>query len=236
MLSAFAANPISVHAEEDASEQAFTASGSVSFLGQELSGEILGSENEFYVDFLGTWYGTTDAGFADAAQGGLGFETESGSPTPEELFDQLDQVITGEISDGPEVDGAQTWRVEGRLNSAGIAELAETYGGGAFPAEALSGLDAFADSTTLVMLVGRDDGLPRTFEMTMDLSAEDLEGFSGGDEDLSGLKSFKLEVSGAFSDFGAPVTYEAPAAFEPIEGLLGQFGGFDFGSELLPIG
>lgn len=236
MLTAFAQNPLSIHAEGDVSESAFTASGSVSFLGQTLSGEVLGSENEIYVNFLGTWYGSPDAGFADAAQGELGFEAEAGTPTPEELLDQLDQVVTGEIMEGPDVDGAATWRVEGRLNSEGIAELAETYGGETLPAEALVGLDAFADATTLVMIVGREDSLPRSFEMTMDLSADDLAEFSDGEADLSGLRSFKLEVSGSLSDFGTQVAYEAPASFEPIEELLGQFGGLDLGSEFLQLG
>ncbi len=236
MLSAFAQNPLSIHAEGDVSETAFTASGNVSFLGQTLSGEIMGDENEIYINFLGTWYGSTDAGFADAAQGELGFEAEGGTPTPEELLDQLDQVVTGEITEGPDVDGAATWRVEGRLNSESIAELAGTYGGETLPAEALVGLDALADATTLVLIVGREDSLPRSFEMTMDLSADDLAEFSDGEAELSGLRAFKLEVTGSLSDFGSQVAYEAPESFEPIEELLGQFGGLDLGSEFLQLG
>jgi hypothetical protein len=223
-LAAFAQNPMTLHIEGDASDKAVTADGSVSFMGQTFTASLLAGEHEVFVNFLGSWYGQKDVGLADL-EAQQGAATGSG-PSEEELIARLGELFTGDVSEGPLTDGVETWQVDGRLSSDGILKLADEYGAGALGAEERKVVDQIINALTLAIVVGRDDMLPRHFELGFSLSADDFAGFGVTEEQMDGLKSLNLELTADMSDYGKTVSIQAPAQFQPIEKLFGQFLGF----------
>lgn len=222
-LAALASSPIALHIEGDASDTALTAEGSVSFMGQTFSGNLLAGEHELFLNFLGSWYGTKELGLADAqGQSGL-----SGAPSEEELrtkvIENLDDLLTGEVSEGPLADGVDTWQLDGRLNADAIMELAQELGGEEITGEARGVLQAIADATTVSLLVGRGDMLPRRFELSFAMTADEMTELGASADDLEGLDSIQLDLSADLSDYGKAVAYDAPAQFQPLEQLIGQF-------------
>lgn len=77
------------------------------------------------------------------------------------------------------------------------------------------------------MLVGREDMLPRRFELAFSMTADELARLGAFGDDLKGLEAVSLDLSADLSDYGKVVAYDAPAQFQPLEQLMGQlfFGG-----------
>jgi len=224
-LALFAQGPVTLHLEGDASEAAFTADASVGFAGQAFSGQLLAGEHEAFFNFMGQWYGTKDAGLADAAEQGA----ESAVTDPQEAIqafrDNFDDVLTGDVSAGPTVDGVETWRFEGTLNSSGIAAVSQEFGGEAMTTEEAAQLEVIADAVQVVVDFGREDSLPRHLELQLTLTADDLSELVGSTSGLEGVESLDASVTIDLTEFGKDVSYEAPAEFAPIEDLLGQLVG-----------
>jgi len=221
-LTLFAQGPITLHLEGDASETAFTADASVGFAGQSFSGQLLAGEHEAFFNFMGQWYGTKEAGFADAAEQGAEGAVTDPQAAIQAIRDRFDDVLTGEVSEGPAVDGAETWRFEGTLNSSGIAALSQEFGGEAMTAEEVAQLEVIADAVKVVVDFGREDSLPRHVEFQLALTADDLADL-GGSTGLEGVEALDMSVTIDVSDFGKDVSFEAPEQFAPFEDLFGQF-------------
>ena len=223
-LAAFAQGPITIHLEGDASSKAFTADGSAGFSGQTFAAKLLLGEHEAYLNLLGQWYGSKEFGLADAQTKGA--QTTGADPQAalQQVRDHFDEVLTGELSDGPKTDGVDTTKWEGTINVDGIAALAKGLGGKEIPAADLDKFKVVASGTKLVMLFGKDDKLPRRFEFHIALSADDLATLGGGGT-LAGVESIGVDVTIDLSDYGKQVSFEAPAQFQPFEQILGAFGG-----------
>ena len=222
-LAAFTKGPITVHFEGDASSKAFTADGSVGFAGQSFVGKLLLGEHEAYLNLLGQWYGSKSFGLADAQTKGAqsaGTSTQSIA----KIRGQVDKVLTGDVSDGPETDGVATTKWEGTLNVDGIVALSKELGGKEIPAADLDKLRIVAGATKIVALVGKDDKLPRRFEFHLALSGDDLAKL-GGTGSLAGVDSLSVDLTIDLSDYGKQVSFDAPAQFQPFSQLLGAFGG-----------
>jgi len=217
-----AQSPFTLHLEGDASETAFTAGGSIGFAGQTLTGTFLAGEHELFLNFMGTWYGTKDTGLADAEEQGAAGVTANPQEALDAIRGRLDDVLTGDMSEGPGSDGVETWRFEGTLNVDGLAELAAELGGEAIPAADLDVLRAIAGASKVVVLFGRGDSLPRRFEFSLALSGDELAQLGASATGLEGVESLNVDVSVDVSDFGKDVSYDAPAEFAPFDELLGQ--------------
>lgn len=214
------ANRFALDAEGDVSAKALTADGSVSFGGVSFDGQVLATRQELFVGFMGQWYG--DRKFSPFDMDDLA--------SADEIQEYFDRVFTGSVSAGPEVDGAATWRFEGKLNADGFADLTEKFDQEDVTERERELLRVVAEKTRFVLDVGRDDRLPRRLEFQLELSSEDVaeigDGLdSGGFEDLV---EFDVSATLELSDFGKEVTYEPPADYRPLDELFGQlFGGLE---------
>ena len=218
--------PFGLKVEGDASLEAVTAEGSVTFGGNSFEGALIAGPHEFFVNVMGRWYGTTAFGLADAekeleASDEKGAEVWQDLQTGEGVRRYFDRVFTGEVSEGPELDGQPTWQFEGTLNVDGIWALAEELGEA--PTDDRAVLEAIAGGTRFSFVVGRDDGLPRTLELTVDLSREDLENLD--DDDFGEAESLSFLLNVELSAFGEPVDYEAPEDFQPLDQAFESFFG-----------
>lgn len=229
-LQQFAENPPKIHVEGAASEEALNAEGSVDFAGQTFRAMVLAGESEAYVNFLGEWYGTTQFGLGDAKDQAGGAEDDPDAQrlqekfgSPEGVRENFDQILTGEVTEGPEADGTETWQFEGTLNVDGIQELAKEEGEEMEPEER-DQLETIADAVTVTFLVGKEDDLVRRVELKLDISREDLETLSEDTQEIEGVEAMTGSFSVDFSDWGTEVAYDAPAQFKPIEQLLGALG------------
>jgi hypothetical protein len=212
--------PFYVHAEGDASASALDVDGTVGVGGLSVSGHALADAHHLFVRFMGEWYGE-DQGLADAFKNAQ--KTYNGvSPwgdwaTPEGLRKNFGELFAGKVSTGPVTDGVETWEFEGRLNTDGLLRLGRRYGE-PMPPELAEKLGA---ASHLLLIVGRDDHLPRRIAFSVKLSPQDL-------KDLSNDGAANFESSLVLSDFGKPVEIHAPATVKPLDALFEQlFSGFE---------
>lgn len=204
-----------LHVEGDASTDAVTAEATVRFPGGSFSGKVLAGRDEVFVQFLGQWYGEHDFGLGEAGE-----ET----PSAEDVRRYFDDVFVGSVGEGPEVDGAGTWRFEGTLNADGFADLTERFDKEDVTDEQRELLREIAEHSHFVLDVGRDDSLPRHLEFRLELSEEDLAGIGDGldSSELEDLVDFDVQASADLSEFGKDVAYDAPESYRPLEELFDQ--------------
>lgn len=210
----------SVHAEGDASADAFTAQGTVTFQGLTFSGQVLASRDELFVSVMDRWYGDPELGLGEA---------DEETPSPDDVRRYFDDVFSGSVGEGPEIDGAATWRFEGKLNPDGFADLTERFDDEEVTDEQRELLRVVAQHTRFLLDVGQDDDLPRHLEFGLELSEEDLAqiGDSLDTSELAGLVQFDVTATLDLSEFGKDVSYEAPADYRPLEDLFEElFGSF----------
>lgn len=215
---AAAASRFGLHAEGNVSSETLTAEGSVSLGGLSFDGQVLATREELFLGFMGQWYGDRELGAFDAED----------LPSPDEVQEYFDRVFTGSVGEGPVVDGAATWRFEGKLNADGFSDLTEKFDQVDVTERERELLRVVAEKTRFVLDVGRDDRLPRHLEFHLELSAEDVaeigDGLSSGSFD--DLVEYDVTVTLELSEFGKDVTYEPPADYRPLDELFNQlFGG-----------
>jgi hypothetical protein len=196
----------SLHAEGDASADAFTADGTVTFQGVSFSGRVLAGREELFLNFMGQWYGDRDIG---------AWDTEDETPTADQVREYFDDLFTGSVTEGPELDGAATWRFEGKLNPDGFADLTERFEDEHVTEQQRELLRAVAEHTSFVLDVGRDDSLPRHLEFSVELPEDAL-------ADLVGPFAGNVHATVDLSAFGKDVSYEAPPDFRPLDQLFSQ--------------
>lgn len=211
----------SLQAEGDASEEAVTAEGSVAFGDGSISGKLAARPHDFFLNVMGS--GTEPTRSASPTRKRAGSSDVEADEfwrdlqTPEGIRRHFDTLFTGEVSEG--ADG--TWRFEGRLNAEGFADLTERYGAEQPTRRDRELLGQLADGTHVVLVVGRDDSLPRRLELRFEPPALDAEFDSSEHEDLDAYEaSFVLELS----EFGKEVEAAPPADYRPFEKLFSGFG------------
>jgi hypothetical protein len=223
----FAQSPLALHVEGDASEKGLEADVGVSVMGQSFSGKVLAGEKELYVNFLGNWYGTTEAGLSQ----GSGGQQLDQAQALELVRPHLSGLLEGAVTEGPVADGVHTWRVDGKLNGDGLVTLfqglAPLAAGGATPVpmerleEQLAEIQPLLDKIHIGLLVGRDDSLLRRFEVTADLSGDDLEDLGASAEELGGFESLSFSLTADVSKYGTKVEFKPPADYQPLEQAFG---------------
>jgi hypothetical protein len=213
--------PFSVHLEGDASATALDTQGTVGFGGVTFTGHLLANQHNLFIQFRDKWYGE-DQGLADAL-GDAKKEHNGASPwndwaTPDGLRKNFGELFTGDVSAGPVVDGVETWQFEGHLNADGLTRFGQRYGEPTPPEVARK----LSEASRFLLVVGRDDHLPRRLEFEIKLSAADLKELS----DQTGADNFQATLE--LSDFGKPIEIQPPASFEPLDALFEQlFSGFE---------
>jgi len=219
---------LSVHAEGDASATAMDASASVGFGGLSLSGRLMVDEHNVFIQFMNQWYGERQ-GIRDAlgkARDGKNAQVWDEIATPEGLRRNFDHLFSGDVTEGPVVDGVATWKFEGRMNADGLADFARRFDSELTDAERAQ-LDKLAAASKLVIVVGQEDHLPRRVEFGIHLSAADLKAMQDGSSStLQGAENFEFTLG--LSEFGKPVEITAPSSFKPLDTLFEQlFSGFE---------
>jgi hypothetical protein len=202
---------VRVRAEGDASGEAVTARVNVDLDGIALSGTVLASRDELFVDFMGQWYG----------ERGLELDERADElPSQADVREYFDDLFTGTVAEGPEIDGVATWRFEGKVDADGFADLTEKFDDENVTAEQRALLRLVAEKTRFVLDVGQEDDLPRHVEFRLELSAEDLDALGDGLDVLGiGNQLEEVAVSLDLSDFGTHVEYDAPTDYRPLDEL-----------------
>jgi len=201
--------PVELHVEGDASADAGTADITVEASGQRLAAKILVRDTQFYVNFMGAWYGGDLSTYADAR------EERSELATPERVREHFEEVFTGTVQAGPLMDGRPTWSYTGRLDSAGLVRLADEYGR-RLSEEERAQLEELARAVELRFLVGKEDALPRRVEVELTLGKGALE------RSFALLNELRASVALRLSDFGKAVEVDPPAEYRPLEELARQ--------------
>jgi hypothetical protein len=232
----FAGSPTSLGLAGAISPEAVQAKGSAAFGGQTFTAEALAGAKEVYVRFLGQWYGSKEFGLDQAKQQA----EQQGGKSSDQAFNEAvanierygKDVFSGDVSEGPEVDGTATWQTEGTLNVDGLEKIAE-QNGEKVTAQDREVLDKIAQGTTLTYVIGQEDKLPRQAKFALDIKpSEFADSVRDNAEDLKQVEQVKASFTVNMSKWGEPVKISPPASFQPIEQLFGQFlgGGAGAGS------
>jgi hypothetical protein len=222
--------PLIVHAEGGASARGLSAEGSVDYGLGPLEGKLLLGEREVlvYAKALDAWYGSLRSGFglakwARALPHDQPVWLLGALSTAQGLRAHFDDVVTGRVVPGPDLDGMATWEFAGSFDAEGLTRLVEGSD------EDLRALQVVARTSRLVIVVGRDDRLPRRIELEIDLTSDDVAAMHGWDAfELPGGGVLDTSIRVKLSGFGEPVSYDRPANFRPLDELFEQlFAGFD---------
>jgi hypothetical protein len=217
-----------VHLEGDASATAVDADGTVSFGAFSVNGRVLVGEDAFWIEVMDQWYGES-SGIQAALerartehQGRVWDELA----TPEGLRRNFAELFDGDVTEGPTVDDVATWRFEGKFDAAGVITLAKRLGA-APDAREQELFGKVADASKLVLVVGREDHLPRRVALSVNLPPDELRQLQdAGYSSTDGAENFKSTLE--LSDFGKAVEYEPPADAKPLDELFDDlFPGFE---------
>jgi hypothetical protein len=234
----FAGSPTSLGLSGAFSRDAIQAKGSAQFGGQTFTADALAGPKELYVRFLGRWYGSKDIGLEQLRQQA----EQRGGKSSDQAFNEAvanierygKEVFTGEVTEGPEVDGTATWQTEGTLNVDGLEKIAKDQGE-QVTAEDREVLEKVAQGTTLTYVIGQDDKLPRRIKFALDLKpSEFADSARGNSEDLKQVERVRASLTANMSKWGEPVEIKPPANFQPLEQLAGQFLGGGAGGGAVP--
>jgi hypothetical protein len=218
----------SVHLEGDASGKAVDAEGSVAFGAFTVNGHVLVGEHAVFVQVMDQWYGD-NTGIADELE--IARAQHEGRvwdelATPEGLRRNFPQLFDGEVTEGPTVDGVATWQFRGKFDAAGVGAFAKRFGA-ALDAREQELFTKVADASTVVLVVGQEDKLPRRLELSVQLSADDLQELqASGYSSTDGAENFSSSLE--LSEFGKKVEFEQPSNAKPLSQLFDDlFSGFE---------
>jgi hypothetical protein len=217
-----------VHLEGDASGEAVDAEGSVAFGAFTVNGHLLVDEHAFFVQVMDQWYGD-NTGIADELE--TAKQQHEGRvwdelATPEGLRRNFPQLFDGDVTEGPAVDGVATWQFEGKFDAAGFVSFAKRFGA-APDAREQELFTKVANASTVLLVVGQDDGLPRRIELSVHLSTDELQELqASGYSSTDGAENFSSSLE--LSDFGKRVEFQRPTDVKPLEQLFEEiFSGFE---------
>lgn len=236
-LKALTANPVSLHLEADASPTAIVASLTAKLSGQTLAAKLLVGPHQLFANLMGRWFGSKTMGLADllktaSAQSGTALDLSPAKSIPF-VRQHLNDFLKGQVGEGPALEGKRTWQFAGTLNADGIAALVGQFLKGITPERAA--LEALAGRTRVLIVADQDDKLLRELQLTSSLTQDDLQKLQADSRKLKtplpsprlqGIESIALKLTVGLSKFGEPVSFQAPASFQPLEQLLaGLVGG-----------
>jgi hypothetical protein len=217
-----------VHLEGDASGEAVDAEGSAAFGAFTVNGRLLVDEHAFFVQVMDQWYGD-NTGIADELE--TAKQQHEGRvwdelATPEGLRRNFGQLFDGEVSEGPTIDGVATWQFKGKLDAAGVVAFAKRFAA-APDAREQELFKKVAESSTVLLVVGREDSLPRRIELSVHLSESELQELqASGYSSTDGAENFTSSLE--LSDFGKRVEFQRPADARPLDQLFEElFSGFE---------
>lgn len=216
---------LGVHFEGDVSRTAIVGDGEVSLPGATLGARLLVGEHDVYVRFMGTWYhGETGIADAYATAEDNAEELLGALTTVIGLRRNFDELFEGQVTEGPQIGGVETWKFDGRFRANAFAELTEKYDRVQLSEHDRALLDEVAASTRIVIVVGRDDHLPRRIRF----SIAPPPGLRFDDDSLQSGSSATMSISVELSRYGTDVSFEAPQDVRPLDELAGRiFGGFE---------
>jgi hypothetical protein len=226
-LSILGGKPITLKVSGDASSHDFSADGTVSFGGKSFSGKVLAETGALYLNVLGSWYGSTKLGLDSLKKYGTSTSSSLTGTKLKELQQKAGEALSGTITDGPTLDGTDTWEFNGTINADGIAKLSEEQNGKALTAQEKQSLQVIQDAMTLKFDVGKDDNLVRRADLKLDLPADKLKQLNQGSSSsgLNGVESVNASFTLDLSKWGEPVSISPPSSYKPLAGLLGLFTG-----------
>jgi hypothetical protein len=219
---------VTVHLEGDASATVMDAEGSVSFGAFTVNGHVLVGEDALWVEVMDQWYGD-NTGIRQALEEAR--KQHEGRvwnelATPTGLRRNFADLFDGEVAAGPTVDGVATWQFEGKFDAEGVVALAKRLGA-APDAREQELFGKVAAASRLLLVVGQEDHLPRSIELSVHLSPDELRqlqdsGYSSSD----GAENFDSTLE--LSHFGKDVEYEPPSDAKPLDELFDAlFPGFE---------
>jgi hypothetical protein len=219
----FLAKPLKAEISGKASGKAVDITGKATVNGQDFELGVRADEQQSFIQFMNTWYGP-DKGITSA--------TESTSTDPAELKQTLlmlrkyaNDVLKGEVTEGDEVDGQKTWQFEGTLNPDGIVKVAQAEGE-PMSADDQNALRALAPLIKLRFATGQEDGLFRLVGIDFKLTEAQIKTLDAlSDGQPFPLKALAVNLTLKVSDYGTPVTIEAPADAQPTDALGGALVG-----------
>jgi hypothetical protein len=216
-----------VHLEGDASPTAVDADGSVAFGDFTVNGHLLVGEHAFFVQVMDQWYGDS-TGIADELE--LARKQHDGRvwnelATPDGLRRNFPRLFDGEVTEGPTLDGAATWQFQGKFDATGVVVFAKRIGA-TLDSREQQLFEKVADSSTVLVVVGQEDQLPRRIEFSVHFSADELQELqAGGFSSTDGAENFSSSLE--LSDFGKPLNFQQPTDVKPFDQLFAQlFPGF----------
>ena len=215
----FLEQPLKVDISGRASAKAVDISGKATVSGQDFQLGVRADAQQSFIQFMNTWYGPDD---------GISSATESTSTDPAELKQTLlmlrkhaNDVLKGEVTEGDEVDGQKTWQFDGTLDPDGIVKVAQAEGE-PLSADDQTGLRALAPLFKLRFATGQEDGLFRLVGLDFKLTEAQIGMLNAAsDGEPLPLKALAVNLTLKLSDYGTPVTIEAPADPQPSEALGG---------------
>jgi hypothetical protein len=224
VLGRLAGEAVELELEGGFSPEAFVAAGKARGFGDEREGELRAAGDEVYIRIDDAWYGHRGDGLDTVLHGPPPAEAERLVAAIEATGDEL---VDGDASEGPEVDGEETWQIEGKLNAAAAASVAGAVRGPVPGAE----LDRALEDARILFAAGRTDHLPRRIEVRASLGGDDLSFLGDG----LPVEQVELTIEAELTDWGRPVTFERPAGARPFQELFGPLLlglGLDGGPEL----
>jgi len=223
-LAPFLGNPISAKLSGGFSRQAISITGAVQALGRNERIEARADRTRSFVQFGGTWYGPGDG--LDTAQSSSPADSAELRRAVALLREHGDDVIAGEVTAGPDIDGP-TWQVSGPLDANGILAAARAEGE-PLDADDQQAVRVLAPLVRATFAAGREDKLPRRMGVRLDLSRDQvarLRALAGEQAEDFPLEEMRAGITVDMSRWGAPVRIEAPADPQPFEALQGALGG-----------
>ena len=210
---------IGLHFEGDVSGSALVGDATIAFPSATLGARLEMDKHDLNVRFGGQWYHADAAGIQDALE-----KVNDGSgPLLSELltaagFGRLfHDLFTGEVGEGPVLDGVRTWQFEGRLDAETIARYVKKYAHVDLSENDRRQLDKVAETSRVVLIAGQEDHLPRKVELTF-APPKGLSFDSDLMQETSGTFTLTLELS----DFGRDVSFETPKDARPLNTLFEQ--------------
>jgi hypothetical protein len=213
--------PLGLHFEGDVSAAAIAGDGEVRFGDATLGARLLVDEHNVYIRFMGAWY-QADSGLDDARAKANEKDAEllAELQTPEGLGKHFADLFEGDVKQGSDLDGVSTWEFDGRLRAETLARYIELYGDTKLTDNDRAMLDKVAETSHFVLVVGKEDHLPRKIELSLD-PPKDLHFDSEDIASSDGPFSVKVELS----DFGEDVSFSAPKDARPLDELFQQIFG-----------
>jgi hypothetical protein len=222
----FLKKPIKLDISGKGGGNAVDISGKANVSGQDYQMAVRADDQKSFIQFMNTWYGP-DKGIKDT--------TSSTATDPAELKKTLlklrqygNDVVKGKVTEGDEVDGQKTWQFDGTLNPDGIVKVAQAEGQ-PLSADDQTGLRAIAPLVKLKFATGQTDGMIRMVGVDFKLTEAQIKllNTSSGSSKLP-LKALAVSMTIKISDYGTPVTIQAPANPQPTKALGGALLGAMF--------